>query len=130
MKISKQARQEAKVICRSCLVGDTLDEARVRRAVQALITQKPRAYVAILSHFYRLIKLETDRRSARIESTVPLEPSLEAQLREQLQRRYGAGLQIGFTTNSSLIGGLRLQVGSDVYDGSISARLNALAESF
>jgi len=29
-----------------------------------------------------------------------------------------------------LIGGLRIKVGSDVYDGSIQARLNRLAESF
>jgi len=29
-----------------------------------------------------------------------------------------------------LIGGIRIKVGSDVYDGSIQARLNTLAESF
>jgi F0F1-type ATP synthase delta subunit len=29
-----------------------------------------------------------------------------------------------------LIGGLRIRVGSDVYDGSIQARLKALEESF
>ena len=35
-----------------------------------------------------------------------------------------------FDQNPALIGGLRVKVGSDVYDGSIQARLKALAESF
>ena len=130
MKISKQARQEAKALFRCCRVNDVLDEERVRQAVQALITQKPRGYAAVLSHFHRLIKLELDRRSARVESALPLEPAFQAQLQDQLRRRHGAGLAVRFSPNPLLIGGLRLQVGSDVYDGSIRARLDALAESF
>jgi F-type H+-transporting ATPase subunit delta len=39
-------------------------------------------------------------------------------------------LNINFVQNPALIGGLRIKVGSDVYDGSVQARLNKLAESF
>jgi F-type H+-transporting ATPase subunit delta len=130
MKISKQARQGAKALFRSCRINEVLDEGRVRRAVQALVTQKPRGYLALLTHFHRLIKLELDRRSARVESAQPLEPLFQGQLQDQLLRRYGAGMTVGFSSQPALIGGLRLQVGSDVYDGSIRARLDALAESF
>jgi F0F1-type ATP synthase delta subunit len=38
-------------------------------------------------------------------------------------------LNITFSQNAALIGGLRVKVGSDVYDGSVQARLNGLAES-
>jgi F-type H+-transporting ATPase subunit delta len=41
-------------------------------------------------------------------------------------RRYGAGLQPSFEVDPALIGGLRIRVGSDVYDGSLRARLAAL----
>jgi len=39
-------------------------------------------------------------------------------------------LVFAFSQNPSLIGGLRVQVGSDVFDGSVQARLADLEASF
>ena len=130
MKISKQNRREAKELFRSCVNNGLLDENRVRQAVQAVLTQKPRGYLAILSHLQRLVKLDLDRRTAKVESAVPLAPDQQSVVQAGLVRRYGAGLNLSFSANPALIGGLRVQVGSDVYDGSIRARLAALSESF
>jgi len=130
MKISKQARRGAKELFRGSLVNGVLDEERVRQAVRQVVAGKPRGYVAILSHFQRLVKLETERRTARIESAGPLPPDLQSSVTAALARRYGAGLNISFGQNPSLIGGMRIRVGSDVYDGSIQGRLTALQESF
>jgi F-type H+-transporting ATPase subunit delta len=47
-----------------------------------------------------------------------------------LSALYGQGLDISFAQNPALIGGLRIKVGSDVYDGSVQSRLAALQESF
>jgi len=47
-----------------------------------------------------------------------------------LGRVYGPGLIFDFRQSAALIGGMRIKVGSDVYDGSVQARLNALVESF
>jgi F-type H+-transporting ATPase subunit delta len=130
MKISKQARREAKELFRSCLADGALDENRVRRAVSQVAAARPRGYIAILSHFQRLVKLEVDRRAAKVESPAPLAPELEADLKTRLGRLYGPGLDFSFTRNPALIGGLHIKIGSDVYDGSIQARLAALQESF
>jgi F-type H+-transporting ATPase subunit delta len=130
MKISKQAKREAKQLFRSCVVNALLDEDRVRQAVQQVIARKPRGYLAILSHFQRLVKLDVERRAARVESPAPLPADLQGSVSGNLNRIYGTGLDISFAQNPALIGGLRIKVGSDVYDGSIQARLNALAESF
>ncbi len=130
MKISKQVRRDAKQLFRSCLSNGLLDEGRVRRAVQAVLAQKPRGYVGILSHLQRLVKLDVQRRTARVESAAPLSPEQRAAMLANLAGRYGAGLDIAFAENAALIGGLRVQVGSDVYDGSVKARLEALRESF
>lgn len=129
MKIGKQARHEAKQLFRSCHVGGLLDEPRVRQAVQQVITLRPRGYLAVLTHFRRLVKLALDRRSARIESTVSLPVESRASLQGNLSRLYGEGLAFSFVENPALIGGLRIQVGCDVYDGSVQGRLAALAES-
>ena len=130
MKISKQARRDAKQVFRSCLVNGLLDENRARQVVQQIIAQKPRGYMAILTHFQRLVKLDVARRTAKIESAMDLPENLRVGVQANLARRYGPGLTVSFTQNSGLIGGLRVQVGSDVYDGSIRARLAELAEEF
>ena len=130
MKITKQARRDAKQLFRGCLVSGLPDENRLRRTVEQVIAQKPRGYMGILSHFQRLVKLDLARRAAKIESAVQLPENLRTGLQTNLARRYGPGLNISFAQNPDLIGGLRVQVGSDVYDGSIRARLAELAESF
>jgi F-type H+-transporting ATPase subunit delta len=130
MKISKQARRDAKQMFRSCLVNGLLDENRARQVVQQVIAQKPRGYTAILTHFQRLVRLDVARRTARIESAVQLPEDLRVGVQANLARKYGPGLRVFFTEHSGLIGGLRVQVGSDVYDGSIRARLAVLADQF
>jgi|ERR1043166_1609687 F-type H+-transporting ATPase subunit delta len=130
MKISKQSRREAKQLFRSCLVNGALQEDRARQAVKRVVEVKPRGYVAILNHFQRLVKLELERRTAKVESATALSPELQASVQAGLTRIYGPGLNISFTQNPVLLGGLRLKVGSDVYDGSVQARLAALEQSF
>ena len=130
MKITKQARREAKELFRSCVVAGLLDENRVRQAVQQVLQMKPRGYIAILTHFVRLVKLVIEKRTARVESAAPLSPDLQTQIQTSLARSYGKGLDISFAQNPELIGGLRIRVGSDVYDGSVQGRLAELHESF
>lgn len=130
MKITKLARREAKDLFRICVVAGLLEENRVRQAVQQVIQVKPRGYVAILTHFLRLAKLDLERRTALVESATPLSPDLQTQIQTSLARSYGKGLNISFAQNPELIGGMRIKVGSDVYDGSVQGRLAELQESF
>ena len=130
MKISKQARRDAKTLFRAAQVDGLLDENRARQVVDQVLQAKPRGYVAILSHFQRLLKLDQDRRTAKVETATPLTPEIESNLKATLEKRYGKGLHFSFAQNASLLGGMRVQVGSDVYDGSIRARLDELDETF
>ncbi len=130
MKNLKQTRRNAKALFRSCFLNGVLDENRARRVVQEVISRRPRGFLALLGHFQRLIKLEAQRRAALIESAVPLPPELQKSLQEKLTRLYGPGLNFTFSQNSALIGGLRIRVGSDVYDGTVQNRLRALEQSF
>jgi len=130
MKISKQALRETRQLFRSCQVNGILDEARVRQAVTLLLAKKPRGYVEILSRLHRLVKLDVDRRTARVESATPLAADQQSQVAAQLTKVYGAGLDLSFTANAALLGGLRIQVGSDLYDGSVKTRLEKLQQSF
>ena len=130
MKTSKQAQREAKELFRACLTDGRLDDERVRQAVGRVLQAKPRGYLAILSHFRRLVKLALEQRTARIESPVPLSPEFQSRLESGLTRAYGPGLSFSFARNPALLGGLRIRIGSDVVDGSIQARLAVLEDSF
>ena len=130
MKISKLAQREARQLFRSCRVNGLLDENRVRQAASLVLAQKPRGYVEILSRLHRLVKLDLEQRAARVESATPLPADLQADVTNQIRKIYGSGADITFSQNPALIGGLRIQVGSDLYDGSVRTRLDKLAQSF
>mgnify|MGYP001197255073 FL=1 len=123
-------RREAKRLHRLCLVEGRLDEARVRAVVDQVLAQRPRGYLRLLSHFQRLVKLDIERRTARVETAVPLPEDLRERLHQQVGQRYGPGLYWQYAVEPALIAGLRLRVGSDVYDASVLGRLRQLAESF
>jgi F0F1-type ATP synthase, delta subunit (mitochondrial oligomycin sensitivity protein) len=130
MNASKRAKRQATQLFRSCLVNGLLDEQRSRRVLQQIVATKPRGFLGILSHFRRLVKLDAARHTAKVESARPLPPELQANVKAGLARVYGAGLGVSFAENAALIGGMRVQVGSDVYDGSVRSRLAALEQSF
>lgn len=130
MKISKQAQRAARQLFRRCFVNGSLDENRVRQTVALVLAQKPRDYIGILSWLHRLVKLELEQHTARVESAVPLPADLQNEVADRIKAKYGAGVDISFTQNPALLGGLRIQVGSDLYDGSVKTKLEKLAESF
>jgi F-type H+-transporting ATPase subunit delta len=129
MKITKQARHEARQLFRACQAGGLLDDTRARQAVRLIIERKPRGFLPVLAQFERLVRLDAARRTARIESAAALPPAFQARLQADLERTYGGGLNFIFAENPALLGGTRVQVGGDVYNGSVLARLKALQES-
>jgi len=130
MKTIKQLRSEAKHLYRLCLVDGLLDEIRVRTVVRRILESKRRGVFALLGHFQRLVKLDRSRHSATVESAAPLPAVLQASVRFELERVYGPQISISFGQNPSLIGGMRIKAGSDVYDGSVKGRLTALEAAF
>jgi len=130
MKGRKQSRRDAKQLFQSCQVDGALDEARVRQAVALLIEKKPRGYFGTLQELQRLVKLDVNNRSARVESAVALSEAQQQEVRASLGRLKGADVEVEFAENADLIGGMRVKLGDDVYDGSVKTRLSRLAESF
>ena len=130
MKGTKQSRRLAKQLFKSCQVDDRLNADRVRKAVRLLIEQKPRGYFGILQNLQRLVKLDEASRSARVESAVALSQAQQQDVRNSLKRLKSTEVTVEFATNSGLIGGMRVKIGDDVYDGSVKTRLTSLSDNF
>jgi F-type H+-transporting ATPase subunit delta len=126
MKASRRTKRAARAIYRLCLVDGALDAARARFVASHLAESRRRGALAILSGFLRLVRLDRDRHTALVESAAPLGEDIRAQLAQALSRAYGGEVEPAFAENPALIAGLRIKVGSDVYDGSVRARLAAL----
>jgi F-type H+-transporting ATPase subunit delta len=126
MKSSKQTRRAARRMYRVCQVNGRLDPDRVRQIVQRVARSGRRGTVQILGDFLRLVRLDRDRHRAVIESAAGLSDDVRREVHAGLERTYGDGLETLFEVNPALIGGMRIRVGSDVYDGSVRGRLAAL----
>ena len=130
MKTPKQAQREAGRLFRLCQVNGSLDESRARTAVQRMLTAGHSGELAVLSRFQRLVRRDGERHRAEIASAAPLPHQVRSAIEQDLTRLYGPGLVMSFVEDPSLIGGLRLTVGSDVYDGSVRGGLAALEGRF
>jgi F-type H+-transporting ATPase subunit delta len=130
MNISKRAQHDARQLFRSCQINGLLEEARVRQAVALVLAQKPRRYIEILSGLHRMVKLDMERRAAHVESAEILPGDMQTDVASRIKNIYGEGVSLTFGRNPALIGGMRVKVGSDLYDGSIRARLEKLEQGF
>ena len=126
MKLTKEVRKVSKELFQASFANGQLDPEKVRGFVAQIVAGKPRHYVDILKNYHRLIRLELDKRHAVIESATELSPDTSEHVLRDLKSKYGEGLTTDFRVNPDLIGGLRIRVGSDVWDGSVRGRIDRL----
>lgn len=126
MKIPKTARRTARRLFRACFVNDQFSEEKARALVAEWVRRKPRQSLATLAVFQRLVRLELARHAAHVESAVALGDELRAQVDEGLRQLYRRPLTLQYHVNPALLGGLRIRVGSEVWDGTVANRLESL----
>ena len=130
MKISKEIRRLSRSLLRASFADGQLDSKKVASLVESIIAEKPRHYIRLLENYHRLLRLELEKRRATIESATALDPEVGQQITSELERKYGAGLTTEFVVNPALLGGVRVRVGSDVWDSSVRNRLERLQQKF
>jgi F-type H+-transporting ATPase subunit delta len=130
MKVSKVAKTSANRIFRLCMATGSLNENLMRSAIQKLVATKPRDYQGILVSLKRLVRLEMERKQVTIESATTLDLEERGRAADFVIAQYGKDLTFSYKVTPELLGGLRIQVGNDVLDGSVKGRINRLAQAF
>lgn len=126
MKSRRDSRRTARRLLRACMAHGQLDGERVRRTTQLLGARRPRQGLAVLEEFARLVRAETTRWKLHVESAAPLSAERLAEITTRLAARARGAVETTASVNPALLGGLRLRLGSDVWDGSVAQRLRQL----
>jgi F-type H+-transporting ATPase subunit delta len=129
VKISKDMRQLSRNLVRDSYVNGSLDREKINAIGRAIVEQKPRDYARLLKNYHRLLRLELDKKRVTIESAAELDPEASHQILAGLEKNYGTGLTTNFVVNPALLGGVRVRVGSDVWDSSVRSRLERLRQN-
>ncbi len=112
------------------ILTDTFEGRALPTAVRFFRVLNRHGRLSMLGSVTRQARATLDRRQNRkpvtVRSAVPLDEGQEAAVRERLAKMVNATPVITLEVNPSLIGGLVVQVGDDVYDASVRTRLERL----
>jgi F-type H+-transporting ATPase subunit delta len=126
MNAVRQAAKDATHLFRLSTIDGVPDVGRIRTIVVDVLASGRRGRFAITTAFLRLLKRDFAGRMAEVDSAVPLDDDTKVAIEDGLARRYKRAIATTFVVNPALIGGVRIAMGSDVYDDSIKARLSAV----
>ena len=126
MKLNKEIRQVSRKMLQASFTDGQLDPGRISSLVDSLVTRKPRNYVDVLKNYKRLLRLELEKRHARIETASEVDSAVRSEIEANLKSKYGNELSTEFHVAPELLGGMRIRVGNDVWDGSVRNRLERL----
>jgi F-type H+-transporting ATPase subunit delta len=128
MKINREIRQLSREMLRASFTDGQLDPGRISSLVDSLIARKPRHYIDVLKNYRRLLRLELEKRQAKIETANEMDSATSSELISNLKKKYGSDLATEVVVNPELLGGMRIRVGSDVWDGTVRNRLERLQQ--
>ncbi|MGI6878941.1 F0F1 ATP synthase subunit delta [Microbacterium sp. gxy059] len=96
--------------------------------VVSSLVQQPgeRRVRAALQHAIRVVADERGRAVATVHTAAPLTDAQRDRLRAALTARHGSEVTVNEVVDSSVVGGIRVQIADEVIDGSISSRLSDL----
>ena len=83
----------------------------------------------IIAGLATMIREATGTVAAEVRSASKLSSKEEADLRAMLERKVGAKVDVDITVDASLIGGFVAKIGSEVYDASVSGKIEKFRES-
>jgi F-type H+-transporting ATPase subunit delta len=113
---------------------DGLIEGKVSPVTAALLREsvqlpRDRHLDVVSEELAELAAARRDRSVARVTTPVALSPEQEQKLADSLTRLYGRPMSLQIELDPSLLGGLVVQVGGEVIDGSVSSKLAAARRS-
>jgi len=111
------------------VLGNKVSPVTATLLEQAVRVPQGRSLDRAAEQLAELAAARRDRSVAHVRTPVRLSPGQEQQLTESLSRVYGRPISLQVELDESLIGGLVVNVGDELIDGSVASRIAAARRS-
>ncbi len=108
------------------LLGGKASAQTIAIVRQLVLQPRGRSIRQALREAARVVASQSGQTVATVLAAKPLPEAQLERLRTALSASYGARIRINQVVDPALLGGLRVQIGDDVIDGSIAARITDL----
>jgi F-type H+-transporting ATPase subunit delta len=125
----KQLQQFARQLYTLSFDQGVLSAERVAGVLEYVDKHRPAHSLALLKAYRRLITAEVARGQAVVEHSGPVSDAVLQDIARAMSAKYGRGIIPLARPNAQLLAGLRVRVGDDVYEQSVSQQLAALARA-
>ena len=129
MAAKKQTQQLARQLFKLSFENGQITAERVAGVLGYVEKIQPPQMVAVLKAYQRLVATELGRGQAVVEHAGAVSPSVLQAIAAQLTQKYARPVTTTAKANPALLAGLRVRIGDDIYENSVSSQLGALAEA-
>jgi F0F1-type ATP synthase, delta subunit (mitochondrial oligomycin sensitivity protein) len=129
MKRDTKTLQFAKKLVELSKDNGVVTEAKVAEVLAGLKQVQPRGYLGLLKSYLNYLKREIALQTAVVSTPGALSADALEAIATNFSKIYGRTITATTKTDPSLIAGVRVRVGDDVYDSSVAGRLKRLAEN-
>ncbi len=102
----------------------------VRLAVHAATTPRGQRTEQALEGYVEAAARRRSQLVAHVVAALPLDEGQRSRLAQSLRRLYGRDIRVNVDVDPDVVGGLRVQVGGEVVDGTVSTRLDEARRRF
>lgn len=106
------------------LLADKVDAVTTRLAELSVEGFGGRNFSTSLARLVELAAHRRERRVAYVTTAAPISPEQEERLADNLGRIYGGMISLKVSVRPDVLGGISVQIGDDLYDGTILRRLS------
>jgi F-type H+-transporting ATPase subunit delta len=127
MAADKQTKLLAKQLFKLSVVNGVVSPEQVAGVLGWVEKTSPRRPVALLKAYHHRIALELAKSRAEVEHAGPVSDATLKQIEAAMTKRYSRVVTASAKPNPKLLAGLRVRVGSDVYESSVANQLAKLS---
>src|SRR6516162_1249431 len=112
----------------NALLAGKVTQASLRLITQATVHPRGRSLEANLTDYARLVAAWRERLIATVRAAIPLTDGQRERLTAALAAIYGYGIQLNVVVDPQVVGGMSIEIGDELIDGTLSSRLTALRQ--
>jgi F-type H+-transporting ATPase subunit delta len=129
MAVSKQTKLLAKQLFKMSVVDGAVSAERVEGVLGWIEKHQPRHPLALLKEYHRRIATELAKSRAIVEHAGPVGDGTLRMIEGAMSQKYHRPVTAVAKPNPALLAGIRIRIGSDVYESSVAGQLASLSTS-